>query len=150
MVFKKIEDSVAFRLTQEFKLATYRLVRGSPDAYNDIRFRSQLYDAVRSAESNIDEGFHRDSTGEIINFLGIARGSIAEAKRRIRDGVDCGYYSEDSIASVIILGSRAGGALAAWQRSLEPFLPLNIRRKKEERRAARRARSSSARKPLEP
>ena len=126
MGFKKLEDSIAFQLTQSFKLETYRLVKVTPDAWRDLKYRSQLYDAVASAESNIDEGFHRRTAGEIVQFLAIARGSISEAKRRLQDGVHRGYFQDESIRSALALGSRAAGAIAAWQRSLEPFLKKKL------------------------
>ena len=123
MGFKSLDECETFKLVQAFKLEVYRLVKATPEAWNDLKWRGQLYDALLSAESNVDEGFHRNTTRETLRYLTYARSSAAEARRRLRDGVHRTYFSSDEIAAGMALGGRALGAMAAWQRSLRPFLP---------------------------
>jgi four helix bundle protein len=99
-------------------------------ALQDFKYKDQLFDALASAESNVAEGFHRDNTGEIIRFLTFARGSAAEAKTRLLDGVERGYFPATAVKEAISFGNRSLGAIAAWQRSLEPFRKRRPCRKK--------------------
>ena len=55
MGFRNVEEIHAYQLTRAFKLEFYRLIRASPDARSDFRFKSQVYEALSGAESNIAE-----------------------------------------------------------------------------------------------
>ena len=79
MGVKRLEDLVAFQLAVEFKLEVYRLIRESPAARRDFRFRAQLSDASASVEACLAEGWHRYVAGEFVTFLRYARASLAEA-----------------------------------------------------------------------
>jgi four helix bundle protein len=139
MGVKKVEDLIAFQLSRAFKLAVYAVVNGSSKASADFRYRDQLFDAASSGESNVDEGFHRYGAGEMVHFLSIARASIAEAKRRLADGVDRGHFEATAVAPALELGRRAGAALAGLQRSLKPFT------RREQQRQRRTARTPATR-----
>ena len=47
-------------------------------------FRNQLERAALSVSNNIAEGFERMSTGELIQYLGIARGSAGEVRSMLK------------------------------------------------------------------
>jgi|SRR5579871_1426710 len=113
MGVRKVEELDAFRLATQFKRSTYALVRANGLADADVRYRSQLFEAVASGESNIDEGFNRYVAGDMIRFLSYSRASNAEAQRRIKDGVDRGYFSPDQAEPALVLGRRAGAAAPA-------------------------------------
>ena len=121
MGIRRAEESDAWKLAHAFTLEVYRIVRASADANRDYRFRDQIFDAASSGQANIEEGFHRFSAGEIVQFLSYARASVNEALGRLADGVDRQYYPREEIARALELGARAAGAIAAWQRSLKPF-----------------------------
>ena len=121
MGVKKLEDLVAFLLAVEFKRGVYRIVRASPDAWADLRYRSQIFDAARSVEANIAEGWKRFSAGDMARFFRIALGSLEEAKRRLMDGVDSGYFTEADCADTLVLGNRCGAALTALSKTMREF-----------------------------
>lgn len=55
---------------------------------------SQLKRAAVSIPSNIAEGSERNSTKELIQFLYIARGSLAEVRTQVKLAVRLNYLSE--------------------------------------------------------
>jgi len=126
---RRVEDLEAWQLARAFKLEVYRLVRSSEDARRDLRFRDQLFAAASSGEANVEEGFHRFRAGEMFLFLSYARASIGEARGRLRDGSDRGYYAADRASAALAIGARAAGAIAALQRSLRPYLNNHSRTK---------------------
>jgi four helix bundle protein len=118
MGVKRLEDLDAFNLAVEFKLAVYSLVRRHREAYSDLRWRSQLYEAAVAVESDIAEGWRRFRKREICQFFRYALASLEEAKRRLIDGVSRGHYSQASAEPVLVLGRRCGAATMGFMKSL--------------------------------
>jgi four helix bundle protein len=121
MGIKRLGDVIAFTLALEFKRRVYGLMRKSPDAWKDLRYRSQLFAAVGSVEANIAEGWRRFVAGEINTFLRYALGSLEEAKCRLRDGVDRGYFTAAECDPILEIGNRCGAATMGLWKSLQPF-----------------------------
>ena len=121
MGVKRLEDLVAFQLAVEFKLEVYRLIRESPAARRDFRFRAQLSDASASVEACLAEGWHRYVAGEFVTFLRYARASLAEAERWLGDGVARGYFRPPTIPKSLHTAGRCGAALTNLRKTLEPF-----------------------------
>jgi four helix bundle protein len=94
-----LDELRAHDLAHRFKLEIYRLLRSSPEALRDWKFRAQLANAASGGPMNIAEGFRRFVPAEFSRFLGYALSSLEEAVRRVKDGADRGYYSvEDANA----------------------------------------------------
>ncbi len=121
MGVKRLDDLAAYQLSVEFKKRVYAIVRGHPEADRDLRYRSQLFEAVASVEANIAEGWRRFAAGEIAQFLRFALASLEEAKRRLADGVHRGYFTERECGPILVVGRRCGAATMALWRSLQPF-----------------------------
>lgn len=127
MCVQRLDDLTAFQLAVDFKLEVYRLIRESPGARGDWRYRAQLTDAASSVESCITEGWHRYRAGAMIPFLVYSRASLAEAERWLKDGVDRGYFGHNAIVGALTTGGRCGAALTNLRKSLEPFATKKVR-----------------------
>ena len=121
MGVKRLEDLVAFRLALEFKRGVYAIVRKSPQAWNDLRYRSQLFDAASGVEANIAEGWKRFSAGDMALFLRYALSSLEEAKRRLKDGIDRGYFTDSDCSEILVIGYCCGAATMGLWKVLQEF-----------------------------
>jgi len=99
----------------------YRLVRSHPAAHQDLRFRSQLFDAASGGEANIAEGFYRYGGREFRQFLRYALASIAEAELRLKDGADRGHYPAEACSSALRAATHCRAVTIRLFNSLEPF-----------------------------
>lgn len=115
---RTVEELTAYQIARELKLEVYRLVDRHPAARQDYRFRSQLFEAVASNEVNIAEGFRRFVPGEFAHFLSFARASLEEARLRLRDGIDRGYFDETACRRAFELSDRSGRLTMALHRHL--------------------------------
>ncbi len=134
MGFRSLEEIHAYVLTREFKLRVYRLIRSSPEARSDWRFRSQVREALSGAESNIVEGFRRWLAPEFAHVLGFARASLQEGLTRLQDGIDREYFEPPDCVEARRLGERALGATTNLQTSLRRIAEENRRKKKQRHR----------------
>ena len=57
-------------------------------------FRDQLREAASGISANVAEGFERNNPPEFVNFLRYSLASLAEARTRLKDGVQRGYFAE--------------------------------------------------------
>jgi four helix bundle protein len=118
---KRLDDVFAYQLAVDFKRRIYKLVDEHPRASRDRDYADQLFRAASSVDSNIAEGWARFAAGEIRQFLRYARGSLEEARRRVMDGIDRGYFTTAECDALLTIGNRCGAAIMGWWRSLEPF-----------------------------
>jgi four helix bundle protein len=91
---RRDRDFAAWQLADAFKQEVFRLVRHSVDASRDFKYRDQLRNAAAGITKHITEGYLRFSPLDFARFLDYAMGSIGEAERRLRDGVELGYFPE--------------------------------------------------------
>jgi four helix bundle protein len=117
MAARIYSDLTAWQLADGFKKEVFRLVSASPGARSDPRSRSQLLEAARVVDEDIAEGFLRRSPRDFARFLGFAKGSLAEAELRLRDGISEGHFVADDCREAFQLAKRATVALARLQAS---------------------------------
>jgi four helix bundle protein len=91
---RRDQDFAAWQLADAFKREVFRLVRQSVDASRDFKYRDQLRDAAGGITKHITEGYLRFSPLDFAHFLDYALGSTGEAERRLRDGIELGYFPE--------------------------------------------------------
>jgi four helix bundle protein len=84
----------------------YVLTRGFPD---DERFGlvSQMRRAAVSIPSNIAEGQARHTTGEFVQFLSYAEGSLAELDTQVRVSTELGICRGAMVAQVATIAQLA-------------------------------------------
>jgi four helix bundle protein len=133
---QRLEDLRAWQLARAFKLEVYRLIRHSPKAAADLRFKSQLQDAASSGEANTAEGFRRYVAPEFAQFLRYSAASIEEAVCRVQDGIDREYFDVSECQTAFNLGLQAGKTTTALQTSLR-----QMARSRRERRPRDQART---------
>jgi four helix bundle protein len=78
---------------------------------------AQLWRSAVSVPSNIAEGAGRNSSKELVQFLGIASGSLAELDTQLEIASRLGYVEVD--AGVFQQASWVGQLLVALRRSLK-------------------------------
>jgi four helix bundle protein len=127
MGVKRVEDLVAFQRAVAFKEGIYTLVRSSPRAMQDWKWRDQIFDAAVGVESNIAEGWGRRTAKQICQFLDYAHASLDETRRRLLDGAARGYYTAERCAPLWHHERLCGAALRGLRKSLEPFIDVRGR-----------------------
>ena len=86
---------------------------------------SQMRRAAVSIPSNIAEGAARDSTAELIRFLYIARGSLAELETQLLISRDLGYIED--VTQLLTDLERVSGLLNGLVRSLKSRSSARVR-----------------------
>ncbi|MDP2726984.1 MAG: four helix bundle protein [Dehalococcoidia bacterium] len=87
----------------------------STEAYGLV---SQMRRAAVSIPANIAEGYNRQHRKEYVQFLSVARGSLAELETYLLLARDLGYLGEDRFGPLDGLRKDAGRILSGLIRSL--------------------------------
>ncbi len=95
----------------ELSIAIYR----ESASIKDYGFRDQLTRSALSIPSNIAEGYERDSSGEILQFLKIAKGSAGELRTQLLIGQQAGFLPNEKAESWADEAHQLGRMLGALQ-----------------------------------
>jgi len=106
---------VAWQEAMKLAELIYRRTSSLPKA-EIFGLTAQMRRAAVSIPSNIAEGSARNTPGELLQFLGIANGSLAELETQIELCVRLGYFKADSEPNVQI--SRVGRLLTGLRKSI--------------------------------
>ena len=96
MKIERFEDVKAWQEARVLVKIIYDSIKANKNFTGDFKFREQIQSAAVSAMSNIAEGFSRRSTKEFVQFLFIAKGSVAEVQSQLYVALDQGYINEES------------------------------------------------------
>jgi four helix bundle protein len=112
------EDLLVWQKGMALVKRVYEITRTFP---RDEKFGlvSQMRRAAISIPSNIAEGQARHSTGEFVQFLSHAEGSVAELNTQLMLSVELGYCSRDRTAEATALVRELRRMLNALRRKLE-------------------------------
>ena len=94
MKIERFEDVKAWQEARALMRIIYDATKSSKNFDGDYRFREQIQGAAVSIMSNIAEGFSRRTTKEFVQFLFIAKGSVAEVQSQLYVALDQSYISE--------------------------------------------------------
>jgi four helix bundle protein len=114
-----VEDFAAYDFAVRFKLEVYRLIKESPGATKNFKYREQLEDASSGIEGAMSEGFGRRRPKEFALYLRYSLGSLNEARTRLQDGIDRGYFREAACKQAFIWAERCKAATNGLRRSQE-------------------------------
>ena len=92
-------DSIAWQKSMTLSTSIYAATKSFPKE-EVFGLTTQLRRASVSIPSNIAEGKGRLSTGEFIQFLGIARGSTLEVQTQLEIAMRLGYGNEQELQAV--------------------------------------------------
>ena len=109
------KDLVAWQKAMTMVTNVYEVTKSFP---SDERFGliSQIRRCAVSVPSNIAEGQARNTPGEFKQFLGIARGSLAELTTQLMIAQNLGYLSNEDPA--ISMADEVGRILTGLIKSL--------------------------------
>jgi len=92
---ERFEDIKAWQEARVLVKIIYDAIKSNKNFTGDYKFKEQIHSAAVSAMSNIAEGFSRRSTKEFIQFLFIAKGSVAEVQSQLYIALDQNYINEE-------------------------------------------------------
>ncbi len=95
MKIEKFEDIKAWQEARALVKMVYAVVDSDRNFSSDYKFREQIQGATVSIISNIAEGFSRRTTKEFVQFLFIAKGSVAEVQSQLYVALDQSYINEE-------------------------------------------------------
>ncbi len=116
-VVTNYQDLQVWRKALDWAEAIYRATSRWP---REERFGliSQVRRSALSVASNIAEGAARRTTGEFLQFVGIAQGSLAEAETQLLLAQRLGYLAKGDASALLGAGAEISRMLAGLATSL--------------------------------
>jgi four helix bundle protein len=112
------EDLICWQLADQLRqLVIAHTDKGTP-AGRDVRFTSNMRDAIASACRNQSEGFYKFRHSEMRPYYNTAQGSLGEIKDCIEDARERGYFSAEDAREMSQLCRRAMNANLKFLQSL--------------------------------
>ena len=115
---RSFRDLIVWQRSIQVCVAIYGFTRGFP-AEEQYGLKNQLRRAAVSISSNIAEGSGRRSTGEFLQFLGMARGSNYEVQTQLVLAEQMRFGDEDHRLQCNALSLEVEKMLNSLIRSLE-------------------------------
>lgn len=114
---ENFKDLLVWQKGMSIAKMVYELTRGFP---SDERFGliSQMRRAAVSIPSNLAEGQARHPTGEFIQFISHAEGSLAELETQLRLSIELGFCSQNSASPLLAIADEERKMLNALRRKL--------------------------------
>lgn len=114
---KSYRELVVWQKSMDLTKAIYDSTRPWPKE-ETYGLTSQTRRAAVSIPANIAEGQARGTTGQFVQFLGIARGSLAELETLLLLSSDLGYTTPNAAESLLSHCAEIGRLLNGLLRSL--------------------------------
>ncbi len=117
MAVRNYTDLIAWQKAMDLAEAVYGLSAGFPreEIYG---LTAQVRRAVVSVPSNMAEGQGRWTTGEFIQFLGVAHGSLCEVETQVRLAVRLKFVPPVEADPVLALANEVGRLIYGLKNSL--------------------------------
>ena len=128
---RRFEDIEGWQRARELTRAIYQCTRQGAFA-RDYGLRDQVRRAATSVMSNIAEGFERSGTGEFIQFLAIAKGSVAEIESHLYVALDQAYIAEEEMEELRSLTTPTKSLIAGFMHYLRQSGVKGVKFKKDQ------------------
>jgi four helix bundle protein len=102
---KRFEDLEIWQMARELCQNVFQFINRE-NFSQDYKLSNQINGSSGSAMDNVAEGFERGSRNEFIQFLGIAKGSAAEAKSQLHRALDRKYITQTEYDSNYTLAEK--------------------------------------------
>jgi four helix bundle protein len=112
-------DLLAWQKARKLTTAIYRQTSAFPDS-ELYGLTKQLRRAAVSVASNIAEGQRGQPTGEFVQFLGIARGSLFEIETQLAVAEDLGFLKRPAAEALVQQTTELAKILQGLIASLQP------------------------------
>ncbi|MBC2593079.1 four helix bundle protein [Ruficoccus amylovorans] len=110
---RTFEEIQAWQKARELSRLVYALTSAEPVS-RDFALCDQIRRSSISAMSNIAEGFGRSGNREFLQFLYVARGSLAEVKSQLYVMLDADYINQVQFDSVYAVATEAEALLSGF------------------------------------
>jgi four helix bundle protein len=117
-VYEKFEDLPIWKLAKDLAVKIYQITKGEKFR-RDYSLVDQIRRASISVSSNIAEGFERGSRKEFIQFMYIAKGSLAEIRSQLQIAFELGYISKDNLKLLLSQSHDLSNQLGAFIASIK-------------------------------
>jgi four helix bundle protein len=115
-------DLIVWQKSMELAKMCYRVTKEFPKE-ELFGLTSQIRRAAASVAANIAEGNARNHTKEYLQFLSIARGSLAETETLLLLSENVGLLSNSHLQDCLAISDQIGRMLVALRRSLQSVSP---------------------------
>src|SRR4051812_43206182 len=114
---EKFEDIAGWQKARELTRAIYQCSKVG-EFGRDYGLRDQIRRASTSIMSNIAEGFGRDGTKELLQFLSMAKGSCGEVRSQLYVALDQGYLTASDFKRLGSFTAETSKLIAGFMRYL--------------------------------
>lgn len=125
---KRFEDLRCWQVARTLAVDIYAHTKVGAFA-KDYGLKEQIQRAVVSIGSNIAEGFERDSSSELVKFLGYAKGSAGEVRSQLYTAFDVGYLSQDDFTTLADKVKHASFLISRFRDSIKRSAVSGLRSK---------------------
>ncbi|MHB8845876.1 MAG: four helix bundle protein [Nitrospirota bacterium] len=118
MSIKCFEDIICWQQARKLVSTIYDLT-SSVKFNKDFGLKDQIQRASVSVMSNIAEGFGRGGNKELVQYLFIAKGSLAEVRSLLYVAKDLSYINESSFSTASKIASETDRLIGAFIKSIK-------------------------------
>ena len=115
--FRKFEEIDCWKKARALTKRVYKVSAKGAFA-RDFGLKDQIRRASVSVMSNIAEGHDRSGTAEFVQFLAVAKGSVAEIRAQLYVAIDQGYMDGSDFNDLNQLATETGQLLGGLMKYL--------------------------------